>query len=183
MKHPKATIRYAKAYYKLSVEKNILEEAYKDMSLIIKMCKSNKDFVLLLKTPIVKTEKKTKILNKIFNGKVHKRTLSFLYIIAQNKRESLLEHIALDFTSLYKQHNNISLATITTASRLTPELRKEAINLVKEYNNNDVELDEVIDEDIIGGLIIKIEDKQLDASVASQIIQLRKTLRKKIHIK
>jgi F0F1-type ATP synthase delta subunit len=45
MKHPKATIRYAKAYYKLSVEKNILEEAYKDMSSIIKICKSNKDFV------------------------------------------------------------------------------------------------------------------------------------------
>jgi F0F1-type ATP synthase delta subunit len=52
MKHPKATIRYAKAYYKLSVEKNILEEAYKDMSSIIKICKSNKDFVLLLKTPL-----------------------------------------------------------------------------------------------------------------------------------
>ena len=110
-------------------------------------------------------------------------TLSFLYTITQNKRESLLEPIALDFTSLYKRHNNISLATITTASKLTPELRQKAINLFKEYNNNDVELDEVIDEDIIGGLIIKIEDKQLDVSVASQIVQLRKTLRKKIHIK
>ena len=182
MNQSRINIRYAKAFFLLSVENNSLEQSYKDMCLVHDLCSQNKDFVLLLKTPIVKTDKKLKIFNQIFNDKTAKHSMMFINIITRKKREFLLESIASSFIMLYKQKNNIETATVTTATQLNEELKKEVIKFVEQQGNKKVELKEVVNSKIIGGAIIRMGDKQLDTSVSKEVSELRKIFNKNLYL-
>ena len=174
MKNSRATTRYAKAFYQFSVEENILKEAYNDMNSLKELCEKNKDFLMLLKTPIVNTERKIEVFKKIFTGKLNKATLTFICSVATNKRESLLSVIATKFISFYKKHNNISTATVVSATSLSEETKREITKLIQRTNNITVEIEEVVKEEIIGGVIINIGDKQIDASISNKIKKIRK---------
>lgn len=181
MKGTRATIRYAKALLQISIEKDSLEQSYDDMLLVNNVCDDCKDFSLLLKSPIVKTDLKLKILNEIFDNKISEISRNFISIIANKKRESLLSDIAKSFIELYKSYNNIESATITTAVPLSDELKNNIIDYIKKYNNSKIDLHEIVDEKIIGGTIIKIGDKQLDASVSKEISELKQIFNKNLY--
>ena len=182
MKQSRATIRYAKALLQLSIEQNTLEESYYDMVLLDGICSQSKELSLLLKSPIVKTNHKLKIFDLIFTNKISKVSMSFVNIIIVKKRESLLQGIAKSFVNLYKTYNNIETATITTAIKISDELKNKVISYIKTQTNNKVELKEVIDENIIGGAIIRMGDKQLDASISTEISELRQTFNKNLYL-
>ena len=87
MKQSRVTIRYAKALLQLSIEQNSLDQSYNDMLMIDAICVESKDLALLLKSPIVKTHHKLRILDEIFEGKLGKLSMMFVNIIT-TKRES-----------------------------------------------------------------------------------------------
>ena len=182
MAQSRATIRYAKALFQLAVEKDILEQSYQDMVLLDAVCSKSKELSLLLKSPIVKTDKKLKILEEIFGSKINKASMSFINIITTKKREGLLSLIANSFILLYKTHNKIETATVISATPLDEELRVEVINFIKKNGDKKVELTEKIDESIIGGAIIRMGDKQLDASVSRKISELRQIFNKNLYL-
>ena len=74
-------------------------------------------------------------------------------------------------------------ATVTTASPLSEDLKQEIIKYIKQKVSVDVDLKHVIDQNIIGGTIIQIGDKQLDISVSSEILKLKKEFNKNLSIK
>jgi len=182
MAQSRATIRYAKALFQLAVEQGVLEQSYQDMVLIDAACAENKELLLLLKSPIVKTDKKIKILEEIFEKKINKATMSFINIIAKKKREGLLALVASSFIALYKTHNKIETATVISATPLDEETRVEMINFIKKNGDKKVELTEKIDKSIIGGAIIRMGDKQLDASVSREISKLRQLFNKNLYL-
>ena len=163
MKQSRATIRYAKALLELSIEQNSLENSYHDMVLIESVCSESRDFALLLKSPIVKADHKLKIFRQIFEGKLSNSSMMFINIILTKKRESLIRGISKSFIALYKQHNNIESASIKTAVPISQQLKEEVLSYIKSETSNSVELTEIVDAKIIGGAIIKMGDKQLDA--------------------
>lgn len=183
MKATRLSSRYAKSLLSLVVEQNKLEETLSDMKHIISVCSENKDLSLLLKSPIVKTDKKTSILSEIFSKSVSDVTMSFIQIITSKKREMYLEGIAESFISIYKVHNNIESVTLTTAAPIDENTKSEILSYIKKNGKSDVELTEIIDEDILGGIIVKMGDKQLDASVIRDIKELKKTFNKNLYIK
>tara|TARA_B110000908_G_scaffold9078_1_gene11111 strand:- start:60 stop:617 length:558 start_codon:yes stop_codon:yes gene_type:complete len=182
MRQSRVTIRYAKALLQLAIEQNTLEQSYKDMVLLDAVCTENKDLSLLLKSPIVKTDQKLSIFNAIFGSKLGEVSMAFINIITTKKREGLLALIASSFISLYKTHNKIETATVTTATPLDDALRTEVINFIKKHGDDNVELTEKVDEKIIGGAIIRMGDKQLDASVSKAISELRQTFNKNLYL-
>jgi len=153
MRQSRVTIRYAKALLHLAIEQNSLEETYSDMQFLDTVCSENKELVLLLKSPIVKTDKKEIILKEIFSSKMSKLSMSFIQIITNKKREGQLSLIAKGFINLYKIHKNIETATVITATKLDEELKAEVMNFIKHHGENKVDLTEKIDENIIGGAI------------------------------
>ena len=183
MKATRLSSRYAKSLLSLVVEQNKLEDTLSDMKHIVSVCSENKDLTLLLKSPIVKTDKKMSILSEIFSKSVSDLTMSFVHIITSKKREMYLEGIAESFISLYKVHNNIESVTLTTAVPIDENTKSEILSYIKKNGKTDVELTEIIDEDILGGMIVKMGDKQLDASVIRDIKELKKTFNKNLYIK
>jgi F-type H+-transporting ATPase subunit delta len=182
MAQSRATIRYAKALFQLAAEQDILEQSYQDIVFLDAVCTQSKEFSLLLKSPIVKTDKKLKILEEIFGSKINKVTMSFINIITTKRRESLLALVASSFITLYKKHNKIGTATVISATPLDKALKAEMIRFIKKNGDKNVELTEKIDENIIGGAIIRMGDKQLDASVSREISELRQLFNKNLYL-
>jgi len=182
MQQSRVTIRYAKALFQLVIEQDTLEQSYRDMVLLDGVCTESKELSLLLKSPIIKTDKKLKILEEIFGSKISKVTMSFINIITTKKRERLLALIASSFITLYKAHNKIETATVITATPLDEALIAEVINFIKKHGEENVELTEKVDSTIIGGAIIRMGDKQLDASVSKAIYELRQIFNKNLYI-
>jgi F-type H+-transporting ATPase subunit delta len=83
---------------------------------------------------------------------------------------------------LYKENNKIESASVTTATPLDETLRAEVINFIKKHGNDNVELTEKVDENIIGGAIIRMGDKQLDASVSKTISELRQSFNSNLYL-
>ena len=181
MKQLRAATRYAKAFLTLSVAQNNLQESYNDMLTLSKICLENKELRQLLKSPIVKSDDKLKIINQIFANKISEASMRFVNIIIKKKREPLLDQIAKTFVALYKEKNNISTAIITTAVPISEELKNEIITFVKRQTSNSVELTEVIDKNIIGGAIVRIGDRQLDLSILKEISELKQTFNKNVY--
>ena len=183
MKATRLTSRYAKSLLTLVIENNSLEKTLEDMKLILAVCSENRDLTLLLKSPVVKSDKKLSILSDVFSKSITDLTMTFINIITSKKREKFLEGIAESFISLYRAHKNIETVTLTTACTIDENTKSEILKYIKKNGKSEVELTEVINEDIIGGLIIRIGDKQLDASVSKNIKELKKSFNKNLYIK
>jgi F-type H+-transporting ATPase subunit delta len=175
--------RYAKSLLELAVEKKQLEEINADMSLIAKVCKENRDFVLMLNNPIIKSLKKAAIIKEIFNGKVQEMTLLFFDIVARKTRESVLPEMAKVFHQLYNEHKGIISAEVSTTIALDEGLRAQVIKIVKEISGKEVQLNEKVDSSLIGGFIIKVGDKQIDETIQSKLNDLRRELTQNQYIK
>ena len=165
--------RYAKSLLELAIEKDIVDKVHQDMVSFSALCKSNREFVLMLKNPIISHDKKKKILYSIFEGKVDSSTLAIFDVITRKNRENYLPAIAEEFDHQYKAYRGISEAVITTPFPLTDPLRKRFEQMVLEKTGKkEVALEEKVDESLIGGYILKISDQQIDDSIKSKLIAL-----------
>ena len=169
MTNTRVASRYAKSLLELAIEKNALEEIYKDMQLFSKTCQSNYDFLLMLKNPIINHNKKKAILYKVFDGKVNESTLAIFDVITRKNRESVLPAIAEEFINLYRQYNGIDKVVVTSSVPLTSELREKLIKSVKERTGKKVDLTEKVDPNLIGGFVLQIGDRMMDNSIKSKL--------------
>jgi F-type H+-transporting ATPase subunit delta len=183
MQGTRVASRYAKSFIDLTIEQGLLEPAFADMKTIAAICKSNHDFVTFLKSPIIKTDKKQAVLKEIFSGKLNKATEAYVQLITSKKREIYLAEIAAEFVNQYKEKKKILTAVITTASGIDDATRKKVMEIVKGVSSSDVVLEEKIDKNILGGFVIRVGDKQLDASIANKLSSLKQTFKENPFIK
>lgn len=175
MKGTRVSYRYAKSLMSLSIEKGLLEEVYKDMLHLRDAINSSRDLEMLLKSPIVKGDKKQSILDTIFSGSFNEITANFIQIIVRKGREQYLGIIANAFTDQYKEHKNITTAEVITAIPLDDAMRNKVLDVIKSRKSvtGDVELVEKVDKDIIGGVLIRVGDQQNDATIARRLSDLK----------
>ncbi|HNS16250.1 MAG TPA: ATP synthase F1 subunit delta [Bacteroidales bacterium] len=183
MRERKIAYRYAKALFDYAVEEKILEKVNADMDLIGKVCAQNREFRLVLKSPIVHKRKKTAILRRIFQEHVTTETFTYLQIIAKKSRENYIQDIAVCFTELYLEHQNIKSATIRTAVPLDEPLRRKVIALLEEQTRARIQLNEEVDPELIGGFIINVGDQQYDTSIQRKLLLLRREFEGNIYIR
>jgi len=172
--------RYAKSLLDLAQDQNVVAEVVSDVEGFSKMVE-NRDLHLLLKSPIINVGKKAQIFDALFDGKVNKLTKAFLDITLRKGRESLLPEIATEFLNQYKKTQGISSVTLTTATPIS-DAALESIKaklLSSSATDKVVEVDTKVDESIIGGFIVEVGDKLIDASVSHKLAQLAKEMTNK----
>ncbi len=165
--------RYAKSLIELAKEKNVVDEVYQDMVLFKKTTDENRLLRAALASPVVRHEKKLGILKGIFEDKVNPVTFSIFIIITKKNREAILDAIAAEYIKSYDDYRGIQKATVISSTPLTEELRKKFIGIVAEATGKTVELEEKTDPELIGGYILRIGDRQIDASVKSRLNELK----------
>ena len=183
MQETRVASRYAKSLLQLTEEKGELEKAYEDMQLLANTCKENKELILLLKSPIIKQDKKKAILNALFSSKMSKVSESFINIIVSKGRENYLPAIAKEFLAQYKVHKGIQTATVSSAVKLDEKTRKQIEEMVKKSSGSEVELLEKVDKDLIGGFVLRVGDNEINASIKSKLHKLSQEFSKNEYIK
>ena len=175
MPNPRLATRYAKSLIDLAIEKNQLEEVYTDMQWLAGVSKSNRDFVNLLRSPVVKGDTKQKVLAAVTEGKISAMTAGFNRLLVAKGRESNLPEIAEAFIRSYKVKKDIQTVRLITASPISDTLKNEIIDQVKKSGDfKHVELEEKIDESLIGGFVLQVGDKLIDASVVYDLKNIAK---------
>ena len=172
MRDIKVASRYAKSLLGISIDEKQLDEVHNDMQMISSVCAQSKDLRLLLKSPIVKSDKKQAILNELFGKNISQISNSFISIILTKKREGLLDDISNAFIDAYKVYHNITTATVTSAVELSKQQKEVIVKLLNAQGNENVELKEVVNTDIIGGVILRVGDKQVDESIRRKLANL-----------
>lgn len=166
---------YAKSLLDLSIEQNALDEVLKDMQLIHTSVKNSREFLLMLKSPIIKGDKKGQILQALFGEKINALTQSFTQLLATKGRANYLPEMAEAFEQLYKQHKHIKEVTITSAVKLSEAtLQTITATISEQMNQCGLEIKTIIDPEILGGYILEVEDKLFDASVKTRLQNVRK---------
>jgi F-type H+-transporting ATPase subunit delta len=152
------------------------------MNLVASTCKASDDLMLLLKSPIVKSDKKLSILKAVFDGKTGKLVSSFIEIITKKSREAIMADIAASFNTLYNAHNNVVSAKVSTAIPLDKELKEKIMAIVQKNSDGNVEIEEEVNKELLGGFVIKIGDQQVDSSIQSKLQKLNREFRDNLYV-
>lgn len=170
------TVRYAKALYQLAKEENEQAVIRKDTEMLLMTVNDSKEFADFLENPLIKSSEKKRIIQTLFKGNIHDITLRFLNLLIENKRESYLKRICLYTIQLHKKELGIQDAVITTAGKISSETKKELNDFITRKFKVNIELLEKTDPDMIGGFILRIEDQQINASIQSQLMKIKREL-------
>jgi F-type H+-transporting ATPase subunit delta len=175
MPNPRLAARYAKSLIDLSLEKGELESVYNDMLFLQSVCKSSKEFVSFLKSPVVKSDKKEKVLNAITEGKVGVITSSFNKLLITKGREDVLPEIIPAFIQQYKDYKGIYIAKLTTAVPISEEVKNSILDRVRSGTAmKNIELNTEVDEKLIGGFVLEAAGQLVDASIAYDLNTVKK---------
>jgi F-type H+-transporting ATPase subunit delta len=175
MPNPRLASRYAKSLMDLAIEKGQLEQVFADMQWLQAVCKSNRDFVNMLRSPVIKGDAKKKIVEAVTAGQLTTITNAFNTLLITKGRESNLPEIVAAFIAAYKAHKNIHIIKLTSATPLSDSVKKAIVAQVQKSTKFEhVELEEKIDENLIGGFVLQVGDKLVDASVAYDLKAIAK---------
>lgn len=183
MQNPRLANRYAKSLVDLAVEKNQLEAVYADMKYMQAVCAGNRDFVSLLKSPIIKADKKANIINAVTEGKVSDITKLFNQLLVTKGRESELPEIVEAFIEQYNAIKGIHSVTLTTAVEVSEAVKTSIQNKVKaDQGIANIELNTKVDESLIGGFVLEFNNNLVDASIARDLRDVKKQFAKNVFV-
>lgn len=173
MLNPRLAGRYAKSLVDLSIEQGSLEAVYADMQLLQNLIRSNREFANLLRSPVISTDKKDKILTAVTEGRISPLTAAFNKLLVSKNRESNLGEIANAFIEQYKVIKNIYTVKLTTAAPVSDAVKEAIVARIRSTTNmQKIELETAVDESLIGGFTLQAGDKLIDTSVASNLKEL-----------
>ena len=170
------SVRYAKALFKLSVEKGITEEVYENIQLLLSNCTENTSFCEFVRSPVVKPSKKKKLFDDVFGKILNPVTLNFLKVVIDNNRELILDLIFRGYISFYKKEKNIKTVTLYSAFEMEDAYVERVRRLLIKEIGEPLELKTIKKEDLLGGFILKVDDKMVDASITGKLKQVKEHL-------
>jgi F-type H+-transporting ATPase subunit delta len=175
MNNPRIAGRYAKSLIDLAEELDQVDVICTDMRFVQSICKSNPDFVAVLRSPIIKPGTKEKIIKAITESSVNVTTISFIRLLIQKGRENNLPEIASAYIDQVNLLKGIHQLKITTAVPISEAVKDEIVAKVKSsspYKN--IEIETVIKEELIGGFLLEMEGTLVDASILRDLNDIKK---------
>ena len=175
MNNPRLAGRYAKSLIDLAAELNQVEDVCTDMKFVQSICKSNPDFVSVLRSPVIKPATKEKIIESITTGRVNNTTSLFIRLLVRKGRETNLPEIANAYIEQFNVSRGIHQLKITTAAPISDELKNDIISRVKASTSfHTIEVETAIKEELIGGYMLEMEGALIDASILKDLKDIKK---------
>lgn len=169
----RAAIRYAKAILDIAQTSGKAEAVNSDMKSIVNAVSESSELKEFLASPIIKMDVKKSALSEIFSN-VQNETNSLFHLLFENKRFEILEAIAVQYNRLFDESNGVEVAKVTTAFPITPELEIKVLAKIAEFSNKKITIENIVDPAIIGGFILRVGDRQYNASVANKLGELKR---------
>src|SRR5688500_2641126 len=135
MLSPRLAGRYAKSLIDISKEQGQLEVVFEDMQTLQSINKGSRDFVTLLRSPVVTADKKNKVITAVTTGKISNLTATFIRLLVSKGREPVLPEIISAFIEQYKKLKNIYPVKLTTAAPISEALKNRIISKIRETSD------------------------------------------------
>ena len=175
MQSPRLAGRYAKSLLDISKEQGQLEVVYEDMLTLQSIQRNSREFVQLLRSPVVAADKKNKVITAVIEGKVSPLTATFIKLLVSKAREAVLPEIVPAFIQQYKAFKNIYIVKLTTAAPVSEGLKATIIDQVRRTSDmQNIELETTVNPDLIGGFTLQSGDKLIDSSISYDLKKIRK---------
>ena len=175
MSSTRAAIRYAKAILEIADSKKSAAEVSVDMALIATTIAGNLELHSIIQNPLIKTDTKKDVVLEVF-ASVNAVTKSLFHLLLENKRFEILEAIALEYNNLFDIMNGVEVAKVITAIPMDAALEAKVLAKIATFSNKKITIENTVDPSIIGGFILRIGDKQYNASIANRLQVLKREL-------
>lgn len=170
----KVAKRYAQGLLDFTNESGQTAAVFSEMKDVVKIMAESKDLNKFFLTPYIDAKKKIEVANEIFKG-LSASSQNLIRLVIKHGRESQLKNIAQEFINKVEDINGVQRVTLTTATQLSKENIDQILrstNLVNANSNFDLKM--IINQDILGGYILRVGDQQVDASVKTKLNQVKK---------
>ena len=158
----------------LPLRQNQLDAAYADMKMLKGLMRSNPDFTALLRSPVISSDKKDKIIEAVIGNNISKLTMLFVKLLTAKTRESNLPEIVTAFIEQYNAMKHIQTVKLTTAAPISDDLKNSIVAKVKGSMSSSIELETAVKEELIGGFKLEIGDTLVDASILRDLHDVKK---------
>jgi F-type H+-transporting ATPase subunit delta len=175
MNESRISVRYARALFETALERDTVEETGRDMRFILDVSRIP-EFRALISNPVIPLSKKTKIFHAAFSGHLNPLTSAMADLVISKGREPYLAQIARNFLKMSREHLGITEVVLTTAVKPGNEIKENIKKIISARFNTKIDLMEVVKPDIIGGFVLRLEDKLIDASVRAKLKVIAKEM-------
>ncbi len=173
------TTPYAEAFLQVSESRKEVDKVINQAKSLLSLWNESPELSEAMSSPVLEVESKKAVLQKLFAKQVTPSFLNFLKLLADRHRISLLNSVLERLLEIYREQRNIALATVTSAYELSEDQQAELLKKVQLIaGTNKLEINLKVDPDLIGGFIVSVGSKVIDASLSGQVRRLGLSLAK-----
>jgi F-type H+-transporting ATPase subunit delta len=168
---------YARSLFEVAKEQDKLDEVREQLGEIADALSADRQLQIFFFSPYFSTEEKKDGLRKVIDG-ADPAVLNFLELLVENHRTPALFRIRQAYEELWEHENKLLPVEITSAVELDDEIARRIGDQIGQQTGQRVELTKTVDPDIIGGLVLRVGNSILDASIRNRLENLRKNVAK-----
>lgn len=166
--------RYAIAFMDLAQKQDLFDKFDSDLVLVKETVNANKDLKAFFEHPLIKSNDKKEIFERVFSEHVSVYTLNLMKLLIDKNRIFILAVLADHYKALLNKKRNISTAQIITAIEIDQETKNRVKEKLERILNKTIEVETKIDKEIIAGMIVKVGDKVIDGSIKTKFENMKK---------
>jgi F-type H+-transporting ATPase subunit delta len=174
--HSPLSESYARALLELATEHQQAEPVAAELAQLHDILDQNPNFKLFLADPAISTHERESTLTRIFQGKVSPLLFNFVRLVNEKGRLSHLTEIIGAYDQLLDEQLGKVEVDLTVAHPLTPDQIEQARQAIGKALKKDVVIHTYVDDSIIGGVVLRVQDKLIDSSVKAQLQALKTQL-------
>ena len=163
------SVRYARALLKAGIAASVSDRVYSDMLTVLESYAKVPQLKATIDNPMLSRQQKEDLLIAAAGGAPCELTRTFFGLVLKEGRERIMQFIANSFITLYRKHNNLISAKLTTATTLDSQIEAKLRRLVESKTNGTVEFKTDVKPELIGGFVLEYDTYRMDASVKSQL--------------
>lgn len=168
--------KYAEALFDVAIELDKLEQFKDEILFISQVFQKEPKLNIIIQHPKISKAEKKDIINSIFKGRVSQEILNLMYIVIDKERERDIQDISDEYINLFNEKYGIVDAQAITAIPMTEDEKLALSQKLSKKFNKKVNLTNIVDKDIIGGILVKVQDKVIDESIRKQLDMLQEDL-------
>ena len=164
---------YARALFQAAKDNDVVDRIHDELAEVDEALQEDRDLRLFFFSPYFTSDEKKEAIRKVVDG-ADDRLVNFLELLAERHRMPLLPRIRRQFDALWAEEEKLLPVSVTSAVELDESLVEEIGKRIQDQTGRQVELSSNVDPDVLGGLVLRVGNMVLDASVRNRLEQLRK---------
>lgn len=168
--------RYALSLYEVAKGENLVPQLFDELETISRVFEEYPDYLKILTTPSIAFGEKKTVLSTVFEGRVHPYLLNFLMLLTEKNRIGLIGEMATAYRDMYYLEEGICEVTAVTAVPLSDDLFEKLKQKMTSVTGKRIILKNKVDPRLLGGVLVRIENNQIDDTVKRRLDELARQL-------